>query len=160
MEWNYQREETERKIVPEGNHRIRIKSAEKAISRNGNEMLALVFTISGYNQPLFHYITFMKDQPEITNRKLTALFDSFKDIKEGDCNTENWIGKVGACHIKHEEYNGEKTIRLHYFLRAEEQGSLPAWQEPEKKEEAKSAATEPQEIPFTPIAEGEEMPWD
>ena len=156
MEWNYQREESAKKIVPEGKYRIRIKSAEKAISKSGNEMLALVFDISGYNQPLFHYITFMSDHPEITNRKLTALFDSFKDIKEGDCNTANWIGKTGACMIKHEDYNGEKTIRMHYFLKAAEQTDLPAWVEPKKKDEGK----EDKEIPFTPIPEGEEMPWD
>lgn len=133
MSWNYNREESNgfSTNVPEGKHRIRIKSAEKAVSKSGNDMLVLQFDISGYNATLYHYITFMNDKPEITNRMLTAFFDSFKDIPDGDFNMSNWVGKVGACVVKHEEYNGNLNAKLHYFIKADKQDELPTWKEPE-----------------------------
>lgn len=135
--WNYQREESEFKPIPEGKHRIRIKSADKTVSKGGNDMLALQFEVSGYNSVLYHYIVFMQDRPEITNRMLTQFFDSFKDIPDGEFDTSKWIGKVGACQIKHEEYNDKITARLHFFIKADKQAGLPPWKEPESKEEPK-----------------------
>ena len=108
MSWNYEREESSFEVIPEGNYRIRISKAEKAQSKSGNDMLALQFDVSGQNSMLYHYIVFLQDRPEITNRMLTSFFDSFKDIADGDFVLDNWIGKVGACRVKHEEYNGNK----------------------------------------------------
>lgn len=133
MAWNYQREETQFEVLPEGQYRIRIKSAEKTQSKSGNDMLALQFEVSGSNSILYHYIVFLADRPEITNRMLTQFFDSFKDIPEGEFDTSKWIGKVGACKVKHDEYNGNKTAKVSYFIKAEKQGDLPAWEEPQKK---------------------------
>lgn len=128
--WNYQRDDTSGyQIIPEGKHRIRIKSAEKAVSKSGKDMLALQFDVSGYSSLLYHYIVFMPDRPEITNRMLTQFFDSFKDIKDGDFNTQNWIGKVGACTVKHEEYNGNTSAKIGYFIHADKQADLPAWKD-------------------------------
>lgn len=133
MSWNYERKENDgfTTNVPEGKHRIRVKSAEKAVSKSGNDMLVLQFDISGYNATLYHYITFINDKPEITNRMLTAFFDSFKDIPDGDFNMQNWVGKVGACVVKHEEYNGNVNAKISYFIKADKQDDLPAWKEPE-----------------------------
>ena len=130
MAWEYQREEQSFEVLPEGKYRIRIKSAEKAVSKSGNDMLALQFDVSDHSQILYHYITFMKDRPEITNRMLTQFFDSFKDIKDGDFNMTNWIGKVGACNVKHEEYNGNPSAKISYFIKADKQDDLPPWKEP------------------------------
>lgn len=143
MAWNFQREESNNFTtnVPEGKHRIRVKSAEKAVSKSGNDMLVLQFDISGYNSTLYHYITFMADKPEITNRMLTQFFDSFKDIPEGEFDTSKWIGKVGACQVKHEEYNGNVNAKIHYFIHKDKQGDLPAWQEPASIDGGTSAAT-------------------
>ena len=131
MAWNYQRIESKsfNTNIPEGKHRIRIKDAQKAVSKNGNDMLALQFEVSGYNSPIYHNITFLKDRPEITNKMLTQFFDSFKDIPEGDFNTANWIGKVGACVVKHEEYNGNINAKVNYFIHKDKQGDLPAWKD-------------------------------
>ena len=132
MAWSYKREEGDRTFtpIPEGNYRIRISSADKAISKNGRDMLALQFDVSGYNQTLYHYIVFLDDRPEITNRMLTQFFDAFPQIQEGDFNMANWIGKVGACKVKHEEYNGSPTAKIHYFIAEKRQKDLPPWQEP------------------------------
>ena len=62
---------------------------------------------------------------------LTQFFDSFKDIEEGDFNMANWIGKVGAVKVKHEEYNGNQTAKISYFIHKDKQADLPAWVEPD-----------------------------
>lgn len=159
MSWNYQREEsTGFKPIPEGDHRIRIKSAEKTTSkRSGNPMLKLEFEVSGYNSKIFHNIVFLADRREITNRNLTQFFDSFKDIPEGDFNTANWIGKVGAAKVKHEEYNGNTNAKIQWFIHKDKQGGLPAWKEPENGSNATMGAGVPdvnvpgdvsEEVPF------------
>ena len=130
MAWSYQREEQSFPVVPEGQHRIRIKAADKAVSKKGNDMLTLQFTVSGSGLSLFHYITFLDDRPEITNRMLTAFFDAFPTIEDGDFNTNHWIGKVGACMVKHEDYNGSHSAKISYFLKPEKAESLPPWKEP------------------------------
>lgn len=127
--WEYKREEQSFEQVPVGKHRIRVLSAEKAISSKGNDMLALQFEVSGMNNILYHYIVFLNDRPEITNRMLTSFFDSFKDIKEGDFNMQNWIGKVGACKVTVDKNDPDRT-RLSYFISADKQTDLPAWKEP------------------------------
>lgn len=132
MPWDFHREEQKFEVLPEGKYRIRISSAEKANSKSGNDMLALQFQVSGSKKIIYHYIVFMKDRPEITNRMLTQFFDSFKDIAEGDLNTANWIGKVGAAQIKHEEYNGNTQEKISYFIKADRQNELPVWVEPPK----------------------------
>ena len=138
MAWSYNRTETQFPVLPEGQYRVRIKSAEKAQSKNsGNDMLVLQFEVSGSNTILYHYITFMDDKPEITNRMLTQFFDSFKDIPEGDLNMNNWIGKVGAVKTKNEEYNGSERAKISYFIKAEKQGGLPMWQNPDGTKETK-----------------------
>jgi hypothetical protein len=132
MAWSFKREESSGfdTNIPEGLHRIRIANAEKAKAKTGKDMLILTFDVSGYNGKIFHNIVFLPDRPEITNRNLTQFFDAFKDIQEGDFDTSHWIGKVGACQVKHEEYNGNVNAKVHYFINSEKQINLPAWREP------------------------------
>lgn len=131
MAWQYQREESTPQFeqIPEGKHRIRIKSVEAAQSKAGNDMLVFQFEVSGYNSVLYHYITFLNDKPEITNRMLTNFFDSFKDIPEGNFKFSTWTGKVGACVVAKDKNDPNRT-RLSYFIAADKQKELPAWKEP------------------------------
>lgn len=155
MAWEYKREENSFPLLPEGSYRIRIREATKAVSKKGNDMLTFQFDVSGRNDLLYHYITFMKDKPEMTNRLLTQFFDSFRDIKEGDFNLANWVGKVGACKVKHEEsdYNGGTTqAKISYFIPEDKQDSLPPWSEPRLGE---SAATPD----FVPVADADLPLW-
>ena len=141
MDWNFQREESVGGgLIPEGKHRIRIKAVEKRKSQAGNDYLWFQFDVSGYPSYLFHNITFLKDRPEITNGNLTRFFDSFKDIEEGNFNLQSWIGKVGACTVKHEEYNGEDQAKVNQFIKADKQNDLPAWQEPKRKSDGTAPA--------------------
>lgn len=125
MDWNYERSESEFAKIPEGEHRIRVRSVEKTQSAAGNEMLKFEFNVSGTNSLLFHYIVFLPDRPEITNRNLTQFFDSFSDIKDGDFNYDNWIGKAGAALVEHDgEY-----VRIKRFIPVSKQKNLPPWKD-------------------------------
>lgn len=150
MEWNYQRTENTYDEIPVGKHRVRIAGAEKAISKSGNDMLVLTLDVSGYNSRLWHYVVFMPDRPEITNRKLTEIFDSF-GIADGDFNLKNWIGKVGACVTKQDEYG----TKVNYFINRKKQGELPPWKEPSESTSGRAAAST-----MTPVeADDDELPF-
>lgn len=139
MAWQYKRTEQQFENVPVGKHRIRIKSAEKAVSRaSGNDMLALQFEVSGMPNILYHYITFLDDRPEVTNRMLTAFFDAFPGIAEGDFNMRNWIGQVGACMVAVDKNDPDRT-RLSYFIRADKQDDLPPWRDSQGRQVAVDA---------------------
>ena len=145
MSWSYTREETKFELLPEGVYRVRIKAADKAVSSAGNDMLIVQLEVSGSKKVLYKYIVFIEDKPQIANGQLTQIFDSFKDIKEGDLDTSHWIGKVGAAKIKHEEYNGEMREKISYFIRAEKQSDLPNWVDPESGMEQLGAG---EDLPF------------
>ena len=125
MDWKYERTETEFGQIPVGKYRCRIANAETTTSKAGNDMIKLTLDISGQNSKVWDYIVFMPDNAEITNRKLTALFDSFGI--DGDLNCQNWIGKVGACMIKVDENEYRK---VNYYLNKSQQAELPVWVEP------------------------------
>lgn len=154
MSWSYKREERKFEVLPEGDYRVRIKSAEKSVSKTGKDMLVLQFDVSGSAATLFHYIVFLPDRPEITNRNLTQFFDSFLDIPEGDFDTAHWVGKVGAVHVKHELYNDNPTAKIGYFIAGNKQKDLPPWSEPEsgslpKDENGWMSIPDGADIPFT-----------
>lgn len=124
MNWKFEREEQEFEKIPVGEHRVRIAQVEKKQSKSGNDMIEIILDVSGYSSRIWHYITFLPDYPQITNRNLTQLFDSF-GIADGDFNTANWIGKVGACKTKEDEYGA----KVHYFIAKDKQDNLPPWKD-------------------------------
>ena len=160
MGWNYQREESTGGFtpIPVGDYRIRIKDAQKAVAKSGKDMLSLTFEVSGHNSKIFHNIVFLPDRPEITNRNLTQFYDAFKDIPDGELDTSKWIGKVGACRVNHEEYNGNQKAVVHYFIAADKQANLPPWKEPEG---SGGAPVQADEQGFLKIPEGvdKELPF-
>ena len=143
MGWNYQRSENTFAPLAVGNYRIRIEKAEKVVANSGKDMLRFVFEVSGKKSKLFHNIVFLPDRPAITNSNLTQFFDAFPGIPDGDFNTANLSGKVGACSVKHEEYNGEIQARVNKFIHADKQASLPAWVEPENGSNATLGGNQP-----------------
>ena len=161
MGWTYKREEkqTYTTKVPEGKHRVRIVSAEKAVSKtSNNDMLTIQLDISGYTDKLYHYIVFMPSNPELTNQKLTQFFDSFKDIPDGEFDMSKWVGKVGACTIKHDKYNGNVNCKVGYFIPADKQGDLPPWQEVDGMAGGTTGAAIPTDG-FVSVPNGVELPF-
>lgn len=143
MEWNYQREESTFEEIPVGEHRVRIANVQKAISKNENDMLVLTLDVSGYKSRLWHYVVFMPDHPEITNRNLTSIFDSF-GIADGDFNLKNWIGKVGGCSTKKDDFG----TKIRYFLNKKQQEKLSDWVEPNEGLSALPKVEDDEELPF------------
>lgn len=144
MDWKFEREESKVfEEIPVGEHRVRIANAEKAVSKSGKDMLVLTLDVSGYRARLWHYVVFMPDHPEITNRNLTSIFDSF-GIADGDFNLANWKGKVGACMTKQDEYG----TKIRYFLNKKQQEKLSAWVEPNEGLSALHKVEDDEELPF------------
>lgn len=125
MDWKFERVEQKFEQIKVGDHRVRIKEVSKQISQNGRDMIKLVFDVSGTNLLLYNYIVFMDDRPEITNRKLTQLFDGF-GIEDGNFNLNSWVGKVGAVNVKHDE---EERAVVNYYINKNRQQHLPPWVE-------------------------------
>ena len=122
-------EEQSFKPIPVGDHRVRIASAEEQVSNKGKQMIKLVLDVSGHNSTIWHYIVFMPDNQKLTNQKLGELWNSF-GIPQGNFDLNAWVGKVGAAKVKHEDYNGEPSAKIAYFISKDRQEKLPAWKEP------------------------------
>ena len=134
VNWNFNAadyEEQSFKPIPVGDFRVRIALAEEQTSGNGRQMIKLTLDVSGYSSTLWHYIVFMPENQKLTNQKLGELWNSF-GIPQGNFNLQQWVGKVGAAKVKHEDYNGEPTAKVAYFINKDKQDKLPAWQEPNK----------------------------
>ena len=125
-------EEQSFKPIPAGDHRVRIESAEEMISKSGKEMIKMVLEISGYNNTIWHFMVFLPDNQKLTNQKLGEIFNSF-GIQPGNLNVKTWVGKVGAARVKHEDYEGEPTAKIAYFIGKDKQEKLPPWKEPSSK---------------------------
>lgn len=114
--------------IPVGDHRVRIANVEEKQSANSNDMLVLTLDVSGHSGSLWFYLVFMPQNPQITNQRLGQIFDSF-GIQPGNMNFSSWIGKVGGARVKHEQYNGETSAKVNYFLSRSKVDKLPAWQD-------------------------------
>ena len=144
MAWKFERTEQQFQTIPAGDHRVVIDSAEKAQSKAGNDMLVIKLRVSGYSSMLWHYIVFLDEHPEVTNGKLTQLFDSF-GIADGDFNLAGWTGKAGAAHVKIDDQGYPKVA---WFIHKDKQDKLPPW-----KGELPTPAG------FTPVTGDEDTPW-
>jgi hypothetical protein len=120
-------------LVPQGIHRLRVEKAEEMVSKNGNPMAKVTFSVSGYRSKLFHYFV----DGEQLQRNIDPFFDSF-GIQPGDFNLENWIWKIGAAKVIHEEYQGKQQAKIHYFIIRSEQMDLPPWGEANARAQAPS----------------------
>lgn len=117
-------------LIPVGEHRARIESAEELTSKTGNEMIKLCLKISGYSSLIFHYIVFMPDKKENTDRSLSQLYSSLgMTVPKEAISASDLIGKVGAVKVKHEPYNGEIQAKIAWFIPKDKQDGLPLWQE-------------------------------
>lgn len=147
MAWEYKHTEKTFEVVPEGKHRVRIEDVKKDTSKTGNDMLVLTLGVSGMKAKLKHYITFLDDNPQFTNQKLTEIFDSFAGIEEGNFALASWVGQGGACVVKHEPYNDNVSAKVSYFIKAGKYDDLPPWKEPDGTEvDADGFMTAPAEV--------------
>ena len=149
FDWNYEetKSDFESEQIPNGDYRMIIRGAEKAMSKdtvNPKKMIKLKLGVSGYAKSVFHYIVFLPNNREVTNRNLTNFFRSF-GIQGGNFNLDSYLGKEGAGRIEIDS-NGYEKVK--YFLEGTMKDRLPAFAPPAKKAKVEKPKQEEDDIPF------------
>ena len=149
FDWNYEetKSDFESEQIPNGDYRMIIRGAEKAMSKdtvNPKKMIKLKLGVSGYAKNIYHYIVFLPNNREITNRNLTNFFRSF-GIEGGNFNLDSYLGKEGAGRIEVDSQGYEK---VKYFLEGTMKDRLPAFAPPAKKAKVVEPKKEEDDIPF------------
>lgn len=121
--WNYDKKKAQAAdLMPEGAVRVEIVSVEEQTSKKGNEMFKIVLRPSNQTSKLFHYLVFMPEFENMTNKNIKNIYDCFGlDSLE----ISKWFGAKGAVNVKHEEYNGELQAKVGSFIPLTEQTNLP-----------------------------------
>ena len=149
FDWNYEetKNDFESEQIPNGDYRMVIRGAEKAMSKdtvNPKKMIKLKLGVSGYAKNIYHYIVFLPNNREITNRNLTNFFRSF-GIEGGNFNLDSYLGKEGAGRVEIDS-NGYEKVK--YFLEGNMKDRLPAFAPPVKKAKVVEPKQEEDDIPF------------
>ena len=149
FDWNYEetKSDFEPEQIPNGDYRLVIRGAEKAMSKDiikPKKMIKLKLGVSGYAKSLYHYIVFLPDNREVTNRNLTNFFRSF-GIQGGNFNLDSYVGKEGAGRVETDS-NGYEKVK--YFLEGTMKDRLPAFAPPAKKAKVEKPKQEEDDIPF------------
>lgn len=150
FDWNYEetKSDFESEQIPNGDYRMIIRGAEKAMSKDiikPKKMIKLKLGVSGYAKSIYHYIVFLPDNREVTNRNLTNFFRSF-GIQGGNFNLDSYLGKEGAGRIEIDS-NGYEKVK--YFLEGNMKDRLPAFAPPAKKAKVEKPKQELEDdIPF------------
>ena len=149
FDWNYEetKSDFESEQIPNGDYRMIIRGAEKAMSKdtvNPKKMIKLKLGVSGYAKNIYHYIVFLPNNREITNRNLTSFFRSF-GIEGGNFNLDSYLGKEGAGRVEIDS-NGYEKVK--YFLEGTMKDRLPAFAPPAKKAKVEKPKQEEDDIPF------------
>ena len=149
FDWNYEetKSDFESEQIPNGDYRMIIRGAEKAMSKdtvNPKKMIKLKLGVSGYAKNIYHYIVFLPNNREITNRNLTNFFRSF-GIEGGNFNLDSYLGKEGAGRVEIDS-NGYEKVK--YFLEGTMKDRLPAFAPPAKKAKVEKPKQEEDDIPL------------
>ena len=136
--------------VPEGEHRVRVADVVFKTFKSGNEGYEITLDVSGHGSKLWHYLVLKHDDPKKTNQSIGGFFDSFGITDFDLSHYRNWVGKVGAVRVKHEDYNGTTSAKVAYCISRAKQDKLP---------EAKFSSAAPGE--FTPVEiDDSELPFN
>ena len=118
-------EEQDFQIIPVGDHRVRISDVVEKVSKNGNDMFEITLEVSGYSSRLWYYLVLDRTDVKKTNQRIGEFFNSFGITDNNLGNGKQWIGKVGAVKVKHEEYNGSMTAKVAFVISRKNQDKLP-----------------------------------
>jgi hypothetical protein len=126
--WNFDPSQYEEKsftIVPVGDHRVRIEDVEEKTFNSGNEGYEITLAVSGHNSRLWYSLVLDKNDPKKTNQRLGDFFNGFGIVDHSMGSGKQWIGKIGAVRVKHEEYNGNTRAKVAYVINRKNQDKLP-----------------------------------
>lgn len=114
-------------ILPEGDHRVRIAEVNERTFSSGNEGFEIILDVSGYSNKLWYYLVLNTSDAQKTNQKLGSFFNCFGITNYALNAYTQWVGKVGAARVKHEEYNGKPSAKVQYLISKSKQDTLPPW---------------------------------
>ena len=129
-QWNFDPsmyEERDFEMIPAGDHRVRIADVVEKTFKSGNEGYEITFDVSGHSGKLWFYLVLNAADQKKTNQALGTFFECFGITQYTMGNGKQWIGKVGGCRVKHEEYNGNTSAKVQYLLNRKKQEQLPPW---------------------------------
>lgn len=145
-QWNFdpnQYEEKSFSIIPVGDYRVRISDVEEKTFRSGNSGYEITLEVNGYSRRLWTYLVLDPSDPAKTNQRLGDFFNSFGITNYIMGSGKQWIGSVGAVRVKHEEYNGNQTDKVAFFISRDRQDKLAPW-----KNNGPAPAAQSDELPF------------
>ena len=90
---------------------------------------------------------------ERTNQRIGEFFNSFGITNTAMGTGKQWIGRVGAVRVKHEEYNGNMSAKVGYCIAKNRQDKLAPW-------ENADAATAPANNFAEPSIPASDLPFD
>lgn len=116
-------------ILPEGDHRVRIAEVKERTFNSGNEGFEITLDVSGHGSKLWYYLVLNTSDAQKTNQKLGSFFNCFGITNYALNAYTQWVGKVGAARVKHEEYNSKVSAKVQYLISKSKQDALPPWRE-------------------------------
>lgn len=119
---DYQREEREVQNNVTGKLRCVITGVEEAVSKtSGKPMIVVSVRPSGCKFTVKTYIV----KNENFNRNMTAFFDAFPEITEGDFNFLTWVGAEGAAMFGEDDRG---YLKIKWFLAPSKADGLPPFE--------------------------------
>ena len=122
-------EEQDFQMIPVGDHRVRIEDVVEKTFNSGNEGYEITLAVNGYSSKLWYYLVLDRNDPKKTNQRIGDFFNSFGITELALGSGKQWIGKVGAVRVKHEEYNGNTSAKVAYVINRKKQDKLAPWKE-------------------------------
>lgn len=116
-------------VIPAGDHRVRIMDVVEKTFSSGNEGFEITFAVNGYSSKLWFYLVLDRNDHKKTNQRIGDFFNSFGMTDYDLSHYRNWIGKVGAVRVKHEEYNGSTSAKVAFVISRKNQEKLTPWKE-------------------------------
>ena len=113
--------------IPAGDHRVRVQDVRERKFTSGNNGFEITLEVSGHNSRIWYYLVLNPNDVKGTNQRIGSFFDSFGITDIRLASYQSWVGKVGAARVKHEEYNGNVSAKVHYFIGRSKQDKLPPW---------------------------------
>ena len=132
--------------IPEGEHRVRVEDVVFKTFKSGNQGYEITLEVSGFNGKLWHYLVLKQDDPKKTNQRIGDFFNSFGIADHNLGSGQQWVGKVGAVRVKHEEYNGNMSAKVAYVINRKKQDKLAPWKDVAVATPAVNVAQE--DLPF------------
>ena len=101
---------------------------------------------------LWFYLVLDRNDPKKTNQRIGDFFNSFGIADHSLGNGRQWVGKVGAVRVKHEEYNGSMSAKVAYVINRKNQDKLEPWKDnggaPAPATNFQPTTVNPEDLPF------------